>query len=1279
MQRRQYITLGLTVFFFAAALIFDNFVQNSTNLANYKLQIENYLHEQEAEASNLFANNDFIQYQFQQSLLLADSTADETEAVLSDSDQQYINELERLALKPYTVLFHENDSLVLWNNNKVDLELEQLTQIRNYQSKPHFVALNNGFYEVLQRNYSASDSVMQTVTITIPIKYNYILQSDYLQNEFVQNKNIPQSVTLTSPTNSTDYSITRNDGSILCYLKAPPNIKDKSQQLTLLVLYLIGFFCIGMLVNDISKIISQKTRLWVGAAFLIAMVFVTRFLTIKFDVTSTFSDLHLFARTFETPVLNSSLGDLLINIILLLWMMVFFYREFTVNRIVNMGKPWRYGLAVLNFFSIILGLVMVTGVFKSLVIESGITFNFDNVFKMTTYSVLALIGVLLLLFALFLFTHRMMLAIQKLELTFPQRVTGFLFAMLLALPLLSAKELYFPPSIFALSAFLYYITFDLFTFASKQKNVWWGVWLVVFAVYATALLRVYNNKKDIETQTAYAKELAIWQDSFAEEGIAQLRHYLKQDSALYGIAKAPLQFDFNKKGFDRIVDNYYTRDNYLFNNYNYKYYYYDVNSELSIIDKQPEKVVIDNLREARADSLIKPTRYENLEFIIDEEENELAYVLPINLVDNGYDDRVLLMEFKRKRREPSKVYTELLLDFQYKNLANLNIYDYAIYRRKELVDYNNRAYDIKLDENKVPPIGTTINYPSHQRSEIVYHDPNGTVVMIGKELGGIIKIGSLFSYLFILLIVALLVLILINSVTNALPNATKFKFTRPSLRNTIQLSTFTLIVGSFLGIALVTVYYFKTSSETYHENRLERKLRSVLTHAGAELSNRNQDTLQLSEIPKMLEAFSEIHRMDLNIYRPDGSLLKSSEDDIFKKGIIASKMNPLALHGLAVQKQGKVVFEESVGDLSYKAAYVPLQNPPGNTLAYVGLPYYSKQRKLNSDVSDFMGTLLNVYVLIFVIAGMLATGIASRITLPIAKIGERMRNFELESNTEKLEYEHQDEIGQLVGQFNQMIDKTVESAKKLADTERDLAWREMAKQVAHEIKNPMTPMRLQIEFFKMKYKQDPDAAINSFNRMTDSLIEQIDTLTNIATEFSNFAKMPRAKNETINLNDLIHKVHQIFSQEERPDFRVSLNIPDEQFQVFADREQLQRVFNNLIKNAIQAIPDGRFGTIDIDVSTKDENVVIQVQDNGSGIPKNMHEKVFLFNFTTKSSGTGLGLAMSKNIIEQAEGKIYFETEDNIGTSFFVELPIQEIIAEHSSDNEGITPIVLPQS
>ena len=252
-----------------------------------------------------------------------------------------------------------------------------------------------------------------------------------------------------------------------------------------------------------------------------------------------------------------------------------------------------------------------------------------------------------------------------------------------------------------------------------------------------------------------------------------------------------------------------------------------------------------------------------------------------------------------------------------------------------------------------------------------------------------------------------------------------------------------------------------------------------------------------------------------------------------------------------------------------------------------------------------------------------------------------------------------DEIGTLIDEYNRMIKKLEDSAELLAQSERDAAWREMAKQVAHEIKNPLTPMKLSIQYLTHAYQSNPQDIEPLLKRVSGTLIEQIDNLAQIATEFSSFAKMPRAKNSSFVINQLVNNVHELFSKgEAKAD--LSLSLPEEEFIIFADKNQLMRVLNNLIKNAVQAIPDNRKGVIKVSLFREDKIAIIKVSDNGSGIPNDMLDKVFVPNFTTKSSGTGIGLAISKNIIEAISGQIYFKTELGSGTDFYVELPIESI-------------------
>ena len=197
---------------------------------------------------------------------------------------------------------------------------------------------------------------------------------------------------------------------------------------------------------------------------------------------------------------------------------------------------------------------------------------------------------------------------------------------------------------------------------------------------------------------------------------------------------------------------------------------------------------------------------------------------------------------------------------------------------------------------------------------------------------------------------------------------------------------------------------------------------------------------------------------------------------------------------------------------------------------------------------------------------------------------------------EPLEWKNQDELGALISEYNMMIKKLEESADKLAQSEREGAWREMAKQVAHEIKNPLTPMKLSIQYLLHAFKSNPENAEPLLKRVTSTLIEQIDNLAQIASEFSNFAKMPRAENQKININTLVVSVYDLFSKGLKMD--ISIKMPDEEYFVYADKNHLIRVLNNLMKNAEQAIPDDRDGEIDVSLYKRDNLAVIKVRDNG---------------------------------------------------------------------------------
>jgi two-component system, NtrC family, nitrogen regulation sensor histidine kinase NtrY len=242
-----------------------------------------------------------------------------------------------------------------------------------------------------------------------------------------------------------------------------------------------------------------------------------------------------------------------------------------------------------------------------------------------------------------------------------------------------------------------------------------------------------------------------------------------------------------------------------------------------------------------------------------------------------------------------------------------------------------------------------------------------------------------------------------------------------------------------------------------------------------------------------------------------------------------------------------------------------------------------------------------------------------------------------------------------VKEYNKMVSKLDDSAAALAKSEREGAWREMARQVAHEIKNPLTPMKLSLQYLQKSIAARSSNVEELTTNVVKTLVEQIEHLNHIAGEFGQFANIGNPKNETFDLNEVIKLVTQLHSIDDR--IHIGLHLIQRPIMIHADRTHINRLFTNLILNAMQAVPSDRNVMINVIEDITQDTVLIKVHDNGNGISEALQSKIFTPNFTTKTSGTGLGLAMSKGIVEQAKGKIWFETEAGVGTTFFVELPV----------------------
>ncbi len=463
----------------------------------------------------------------------------------------------------------------------------------------------------------------------------------------------------------------------------------------------------------------------------------------------------------------------------------------------------------------------------------------------------------------------------------------------------------------------------------------------------------------------------------------------------------------------------------------------------------------------------------------------------------------------------------------------------------------------------------------------------------------------------------------------------------------------------------MSLIYITSLNSNKNNELLTEKTHSILVNLEQKFGNTNDITPSMDDyVADVLIKLSNVFFTDVNLFDTNGDLIASSRSQIFDEGLISRKMNPIAFDYLNTGKETMFINKESIGKHYYSSAYIPLRNNENQLIAYLNLPYFAKQNELKKEISSFLKAYLNIYVFLIAISIFIVLIISNYITKPLKLIKDKLSKVKLGEKNEKIDWIRNDEIGGLIEEYNSMVDQLATSAKLLAQSEREFAWREMAKQVAHEIKNPLTPMKLSVQHLQKAWMDNAPDWDDRLKRFTNTIVEQIESLSIIASEFSDFAKMPVTENKKIDLSAVLVSAIGLFKESIDKNIQINYIETDKYYYINADKKQMLRVFNNLLKNSIQAIPNDKNGIIDISIESELENYLVKVTDNGIGIKKELYSKIFSPNFTTKTGGMGLGLAMVKSIIENAGGKVWFESEISAGTTtFFITLPIYNSIKE----------------
>tara|TARA_R110002050_G_scaffold41242_1_gene100029 strand:- start:16707 stop:18101 length:1395 start_codon:yes stop_codon:yes gene_type:complete len=459
-----------------------------------------------------------------------------------------------------------------------------------------------------------------------------------------------------------------------------------------------------------------------------------------------------------------------------------------------------------------------------------------------------------------------------------------------------------------------------------------------------------------------------------------------------------------------------------------------------------------------------------------------------------------------------------------------------------------------------------------------------------------------------------------------------------------------MIVISLLITGVSTIYFFKNQNNEYHLARLKRKEQAVMLALKYFVIEHNIERVN-ETLDKKLDELANIHSLDFNLYNEYGRLFYSTIEDETKE-FLAKETIPATIVDSVITTNEPIILEEKMDDQNYLSTYFILRNQSTSPIAVVNIPYHKDGERSRNELSSFLSTLIQVFLFLFVGASLVAYFLSNYITKSLQSVSEGIKQTKLTNENPHIEWSGDDEIGELVSAYNRMVDELHESADMLAKSERQSAWKEMARQVAHEIKNPLTPMRLNIQHLQRSITDNPEDIQERIDKFTKVMIEQIDTLSRIASEFSNFAKMPRPVMERLNVVDSLTSAVDLYAH--TPNVEVIFtNKMGNVVEIEADKKQIIRAMSNLIKNGIQSIPSHKKGKIEVVLFEAKEHVQIAVTDNGKGIPSIEKEKIFEPYFTTKSGGTGLGLAMVKNIFNEFGASISFQTEEDKGTTFLI--------------------------
>jgi len=1214
-NRRLFIILAVV---FALALLAD--IVNESDL-KYRIEartFENKLHKAEKEGMKCLHK-----------ISTADSLLFEPE---------YIKDIH--ANHIYSLFKYTDGNLATWTNNSIILPSAYDNELFNEK----LIKLNNRW--VLVNELQKGDDIYLCL-ITLYLDYS-------IQNKDVKSGFNPEFGLINNTGFGTDiesgYPIHDTSGQYLFSLvfKKASNFFSVITVIPV-IMWLLFTFIFLIATDRITRWLVQKGFIYLGfiASTQIAIIFYLIFLLI--DKPGIFTSMGIFSPfSFNLGPIVPSTGHLLLLSVLFLFVCLEFYKYFP-DPSCGEKKSWH------DYFKLTVFLTIASFIFflfsrlvNVLVLDSNIHFRIYEILDISLFTFISMAAAGLILVGLSIFLLRVVRFCRLLPLKI---VLPALFVSAIILYLLNLFSGQY--SLIHIIVFLLLAIQSWFFRREKVRLINISVtFTILTAAYAAYIIPGLTWQKETEKLKVISVNFSNQNDIYGEALLIDLWSEIKNDSLL------PVMMNKDFLSPDDVSSVYSYLDRQYFNgywdNYDKIYTICEFNSPLYFESDTTRVENCFDFFQTRAREIGLPLVDSNLVFL-DNNSGRPYYLGCLYFTNGSGRENGLFIELINLLKYTQSGYPELLKDEEYDKRINTGNYSIAKYINDSLVLQTGEfPFENHLQFTIEDSAGYSTFSLNADDEYFIYSDDDTSVVVARSRLT-FLDIIVTFTYLFVaFFILHLIVLMILKPPENILPGTLNFT-------QKLQVAFVGILLGCIVIIGTVVVILSINQYRGKHYENIQEKIGSVYIELDDKFSE--LDTLTLSwsadnypDLDALLIKFSNVFRTDINLYDTNAELIATSRREMYDKNLKSKRMNFEAYTRLKYVGQVQYVHNERIGNLDYLSAYTPFVNNRNKVLAYLNLPYFNMQSRITEEISNLIVAMINFTMILIVISLSIAVFISVRITNPLRMLQQGLASVRLEEKSKPLEYSGHDEISELVNQYNKMLDELQTSALKLARSEREDAWREMAKQIAHEIKNPLTPMKLNVQQLYKKWKDNPENFEESLKNFKQYQIEQIDNLSSIASEFSNFARMPKASPRETDLVSHINAVADLYNDIKNIDLNINFNSLRE-VTIFADKEQINSMLSNVFRNAIQAIPGSRRGIINVSLTVREQKALIRIEDNGIGIPYDLKDKLFTPNFTTKSSGMGLGLAIVKRVVETADGRIWFDSEPGRGTVFYIEYPV----------------------